>query len=107
MHPHLRTSLLLLLAPLVALAGAPTHAQLAYMVDDLGDTSHFGYSGFYGPVSEHLTVGSKVYFFEDDGGHGRPAVGGAQGEAVEELGAARGLGRVRQLRPVGERVEQR
>ena len=42
------------------------------MVADLGrDTSLTATSVCYGPLSEHLAVGGKFYFFEDDGIHGR------------------------------------
>ena len=59
------------LAALAALAGAPTRAQPAYMVADLGDTVPYGYDIYSGPLSEHLEVGGKFYFFADDGIHGR------------------------------------
>ena len=61
---------LLPLALAAALAATAAAAQPAYMVADLGDTTPYNYSIWYGPISEHLSVGGKFYFFEDDGIHG-------------------------------------
>jgi ELWxxDGT repeat protein len=70
MRSQLRSALL----P-IALAFGLSHttltAQPAYMVADLGETTPYGYSLWFGPLSEHLSVGGKFYFFEDDGIHGR------------------------------------
>lgn len=57
---------------LVALLGAGSAtAQPAYMVADLGVSTPYDYSSWYSLLSEHLSVGGKFYFFEDDGIHGR------------------------------------
>lgn len=63
--------LLATLTILAAFAAAPALAQPAYMVADLGTTSLYGYSLWDGPFSEYLNVGGKLYFFADDGVHGR------------------------------------
>jgi large repetitive protein len=55
----------------LALATSAGLAQPAYMVADLDDTVRYGYDLFSGPLSEHLEVAGKFYFFSDDGVHGR------------------------------------
>ena len=74
MTTRLRTRLLPTLAvfaSVAALAVAPVVAQPAYMVADLGDTVPYRYDIYSGPLSEHLEVDGKFYFFSDDGIHGR------------------------------------
>ena len=71
MPTRFRSSLLVFLLPFVALGVAPTLAQPAYMVADLGASVPYDYSIWFGLLSEHLSVGGKFYFFEDDGIHGR------------------------------------
>ncbi|MEO8275248.1 MAG: ELWxxDGT repeat protein [Thermoanaerobaculia bacterium] len=65
------------LPPLLAAAllgsflAATAGAQPAYMVADLGDAVPYHYDNSYRPFSERLEAGGKLYFFEDDGIHGR------------------------------------
>ncbi len=71
MPTRFRSSLLVLLAILVALGVAPTLAQPAHMVADLGDTVAHGYDIYSSPLSDRLVVDGKFFFFSDDGVHGR------------------------------------
>ena len=69
MPTRFRSSLLVFLLPFVALAVAPTLAQPAYMVADLGDQVHRDREGTSFPmeVAELAGVG---YYFHHDGIHG-------------------------------------
>ncbi len=82
----------LLIAALMSAFGAlSAHAQAAYMVADLGDVVPYGYDLWSGPFSERLVVGGELYFFEDDGIHGR--------ELWRSDGAALGTFLIRDLCP--------
>ena len=69
MHPRFRSSLLLLLAPLVALEAAQTYAQPAYLVADLGDQVHRDREGTNYPM-EVAELGGVGYYFHNDGIYG-------------------------------------
>ena len=71
MRSRLSPAPLLAAALLAALLPLPARSQPAYMVADLGETTPYGYSLWYGPLSDQLSVGGRFYFFEDDGIHGR------------------------------------
>lgn len=68
---HRLCSRLALVALAAALGAGSVAAQPAYMVADLGDSVPYGYDIYSGPLSEHLEVDGKFYFFSDDGVHGR------------------------------------
>jgi ELWxxDGT repeat protein len=54
-----------------ALLASATLAQPAYMISDLSEAVPYGYNYWWGPFSEPVTVAGKLYFFQDDGIHGR------------------------------------